>query len=716
MIVTQMMANLSVGKKLACISGLSLISMLVIGMISSFRLMQLENTTRQIAERPLPKSAVLGELEMFIRQARTRAFQHCLETDDLGWTKFEKQQSESLENAQKRMETYEKIETDPEAQRAFETIKSSWAEYCTLNARVLPLSRQGRVKEALALLNGPMKKLIDGPVEETLTGLLHSSQNEGVHLAVSAAEVSQRSRSLVLILVLAMAGVNMLLGWFITRVITYALKQTMQGMDALRIADITSLGAAVDALAQGDLTANIETTAKPLPIESRDEFGALAQTFNAMLERTRTTSESFRNAGVALRSLVGSVTFGATEVSTTSDQVSRTSGELGRNADRIARIVHEVASAVEQSARVSQEVAKSSEQLARAATEAATSMGQLDQAIGQVKEGSARQQQAARQADLGMKQAAQAVEQVSNASEQMACTARKAATVAQTGGEAVAKTVSSMGSIQQQVMCSSMVIKDLGEKGMQIGAIVETIDQIAEQTNLLALNAAIEAARAGEHGKGFAVVADEVRKLAERATGATKEIAILITSVRAGVDEAVNAMEVSGLEVSRGAAYSEEAGSALYQILSSVQEVTTDVESVRSITEAMTVSVQMVQTSVEAVRQVVEENEQSVNVMASSAGRVAGSITSVAAITQEASASAQELSASAQEVAAATEYASATVEEQTAGIEEMAASAQVLDQMASHLQELVCQFKVEDTGAQQRPTRPVDAKRLKKAA
>ncbi|WP_242653761.1 methyl-accepting chemotaxis protein [Thermincola potens] len=121
--------------------------------------------------------------------------------------------------------------------------------------------------------------------------------------------------------------------------------------------------------------------------------------------------------------------------------------------------------------------------------------------------------------------------------------------VATNGGQAVERTVKGMLQVKDAVFETARKINELGEQSQKIGEIIQVIDDIAEQTNLLALNAAIEAARAGEHGKGFAVVADEVRKLAERSSKATKEIADLITNIQKGTKVAVESMQVGTREV-----------------------------------------------------------------------------------------------------------------------------------------------------------------------
>jgi twitching motility protein PilJ len=138
--------------------------------------------------------------------------------------------------------------------------------------------------------------------------------------------------------------------------------------------------------------------------------------------------------------------------------------------------------------------------------------------------------------------------------------------VAHKGGEAVRRTIDGMNAIRETIQDTSKRIKRLGESSQEIGNIVELINDIAEQTNILALNASIQASMAGEAGRGFAVVADEVQRLAERSTNATKQIEVLVRTIQSDTKEAVVSMERSTTDVVGGALLAENAGAALDEI------------------------------------------------------------------------------------------------------------------------------------------------------
>ncbi len=169
-------------------------------------------------------------------------------------------------------------------------------------------------------------------------------------------------------------------------------------------------------------------------------------------------------------------------------------------------------------------------------------------------------------ASESMARMAISIEEVAGNAERCSDVARHSVEIAHKGGEAVRRTIAGMNTIRETIQDTSKRIKRLGESSQEIGNIVELIEEIAEQTNILALNASIEASRAGEASRGFAVVADEVQKLAERSTAATKKIEVLVSTIQSDTNEAVMSMERSTTDVVGGALLAENAGASLDEI------------------------------------------------------------------------------------------------------------------------------------------------------
>jgi len=185
--------------------------------------------------------------------------------------------------------------------------------------------------------------------------------------------------------------------------------------------------------------------------------------------------------------------------------------------------------------------------------------------------------------------------------------ARRSLDAARKGASAVENTIHGMNDIREKIQETSKRIKRLGESSQEIGEIVELISDITEQTNVLALNAAIQAASAGEAGRGFTVVAEEVQRLAERSGEATKQIAAIVKTIQTDTHDAVAAMEVATRDVVEGAKLSDAAGQALTEIGN---------------------------VSTEAAR-LIEQISSDTQIQASSAGKVAGTMQEILAVTEQ---------------------------------------------------------------------------------
>jgi len=296
-----------------------------------------------------------------------------------------------------------------------------------------------------------------------------------------------------------------------------------------------------------------------LAIESNDDFALAAENLNRTVERaSRAISnqegqENLQKSVTEFLTIVSQIARGDLTLrgKVTNDALGNVVDSVNYMLDNFTKVLERVRKAAIDVSSSANEILVSSEEMAAGAT-------QQDQEITNTSS-------AVEELTVSMKQ-------VSNNAEASAEAARRALDAAEQGNRAVRDTLEGMQRIRASVQATAKKIKSLGDRSLEISEIINVINDITEQTNLLALNAAIEAARAGEAGRGFAVVADEVRKLAEHSRTATKDIAALIKAIQAETNEAVVVMEEGTREVEVGARLADQAGRALDAISSVVRQ------------------------------------------------------------------------------------------------------------------------------------------------
>jgi methyl-accepting chemotaxis protein len=341
-------------------------------------------------------------------------------------------------------------------------------------------------------------------------------------------------------------------------------------------------------VSNGDLTEQID-------IKSNDEIGELSNAFNDMQTSLRTLIEKIEVSAEQVASHTEQLAAGAEQTSVATEDVAKVMQEVASGAENQT-------SGLDRNARILEETSKG---------------------IIHIVDNSSLV------AELSIKTSEQAEE----------------------GGKSVHRTMNQMNSIFGSVEKSNKIIKSLFERSVEIGSILDIISGIADQTNLLALNAAIEAARAGEHGKGFAVVADEVRKLAEQSQSSAKQITELIKGIQNDTNNSVQIMEKVTEDVEDGMKVSSETIGKFDQIMSSMKDMTPQIE-------AISATVQQISAGI-----------------------------------QEVTATANELANIARDNAAVSEEVAASTQEQQASIEEVSASVRSLSKMADELKWLINQFR-----------------------
>lgn len=537
---------MSIGKKLFAAFGASILITVIASSFIFSQLVKIDNQYSSAIKQGLPQVNSTAEIDKLSTQKGLYLRSYLLGNEEALNSLME-----TRNNLKDEMDSLEKNLQRPKAKDMLANVSTEIDDYDRVADKVIELQKSGKKQEAINVLNTDGIIALSKTTEDTkkladYIKTLFSQTEQDAHAS------GQSAFTFGVIIVIIAIVLGILISLYMNRIITKP---------------IIKLNKSVNVIAHGDLTE------PAIDIQSKDEVGELAKSFNTMKEN--------------LKGLLSSLAVSAEHLSASAEELSASTQEVSAS---------------------SIEVSQSLENTAKAA-ESTTS--------------------AAKESSVAMDETAAGVQRIAESAQNLHNSASDTSEMANVGQEKIENAEQQMMRIHSSTKSTTNLVQALSKQSEEISHILKVITDITEQTNLLALNAAIEAARAGEHGKGFAVVADEVRKLAEQSNQSAGQIESLTVEIQQNTKNVEQAILENLDTVEGGVQLIQDAGSSFETIVQAVDEMKAEIEDVSAITEEISAAAEQVAASVSEI--------------ATSTGNATDQIESISANLQQVTATIEEI-------------------------------------------------------------------------
>ena len=570
--------------KLTLATGFLLVMLCGLGVFSLTQMSRINDVAVEIIDGWFPSTRYAMRLDTLVSDFRIAEIRHIYATEQDVMAGYEKQMNELL-TAIKDAETKYAALLDTDAERGlWEKFEGEWKEYMEMHARIQRLSRDEQTEKAIGILNTTSKELYH-KTSESLGAIVDFNVEGSKKTSDSGDKVFNDSRSMVIGMLIVVLLISVVLMAFIIR-------NTLRQLGK----DPGELNAIAHRVVDGDY--NIDDGGKKMGV-----YGAIVEMVNALkrnIENAQRESENAKEQSRKAREAMEQAEAASTEAQSKTEAMLTAADKLEQVGGVVSSASTQLSAQIEQSDRGA---AESAQRL----SEAATAMNEMNATVQEV----ARNAGSASTASAETKQKAEA------------------------GAEVVAKAVHSIEQVHQMSLELKGDMVQLNEHAQDITRIMNVISDIADQTNLLALNAAIEAARAGEAGRGFAVVADEVRKLAEKTMASTQDVGNAIKAIQESTAKSMTGVDNAVERIGEATELASRSGQALQEIVATVEATGDQVNAIATASEEQSAASEEINQSIVQVNDMARQTAEAMAEAAKAVSDLAAQAQSLTNLIQE---------------------------------------------------------------------------------